>query len=74
MSVSDLEPGTSARITRVDALGATRQRLLDLGLIPNTLIRVARVAWSGSPIWVQLRGTQIALRRSEAQTLGMTRA
>jgi Fe2+ transport system protein FeoA len=69
MSVSDLKPGQHGTIRQVDAKGAIRQRLLDMGLLPEAVLRVERVAPTGDPVWISLRGSQIALRRKEAQSV-----
>jgi ferrous iron transport protein A len=68
-SISRLHPGGRGRVSRVDARGAVRQRLLDMGLIPGAILRVERLAPTGDPIWISLRGTQIALRRQEAEAV-----
>ena len=69
MSVSDLKPGQQGMVTRVNARGAVRQRLLDMGLLPNVLLRVERVAPGGGPVWISTQGSQMALRRSEADAI-----
>lgn len=69
MSVYDLRPGQSARVTQVQAQGAIRQRLLDMGLLPRARIQVERVAPAGEPVWIRLQGTQLALRRREAEAV-----
>ncbi|MBN1944523.1 MAG: metal-dependent transcriptional regulator [Bradymonadales bacterium] len=68
-SVTDLVPGREGRIRQVRAQGAVRQRLLDLGLLPEVVVRVERVAPTGDPIWISLQGSHIALRRCEAESV-----
>jgi len=65
-SLADLTAGQSARVLRVDAEGAVRQRLLDMGLLPTTQVELERVAPGGDPIWIRMFGSQLALRRKEA--------
>jgi ferrous iron transport protein A len=60
-------PGETARVTRVGGDAAAAQRLMDLGLIRGTAIKVVRVAPLGDPIEVSLRGFMLTLRRAEAQ-------
>jgi len=69
MSVYDLDPGQSGEVTQVNASGAIRQRLLDMGILPQALVEVERVAPTGEPIWIRLHGTQLALRRREAEAV-----
>lgn len=69
VSLAELKPGETGRVRQVNALGAVRQRLLDMGVLPDALIRVERVAPAGDPIWVKLRGYQISLRMNEAKAV-----
>lgn len=69
MSVSELKPGQRGRVTQVNAQGAIRQRLLDMGVLPDTLVEVERVAPTGDPLWIKLHGSQLALRKSEASAV-----
>jgi Fe2+ transport system protein FeoA len=67
--VSDLAPGESGRVTRVNGKGAIRQRLLDMGILPDVSIRVGRIAPAGDPLWIRLQGFQLSLRRAEADAV-----
>jgi len=71
-SISTLRPGEKGVIKRVDGRGAIRQRLLDMGILPNVTIQVERVAPAGGPIWVRLSNLQLSLRRSEANAVLVT--
>ncbi|MFH1532819.1 MAG: DtxR family transcriptional regulator [Pseudomonadota bacterium] len=68
-SLFELAPGRPARVLRVEAEGAVRQRLLDMGLIPGASIEIERTAPGGDPVWVRLLGSQLALRRKEAEAI-----
>ena len=65
-SLAALEPGLTAVIVRVDDSGPEGRRLLDLGFTPRTEIQVLRRAPLGDPVVYRVRGTQMCLRRSEA--------
>jgi DtxR family Mn-dependent transcriptional regulator len=64
-----LRPGQRARILRVEAKGEIRQRLLDMGLLPDVEFELERVAPAGDPIWIRLQGFQLSLRRAEAEAI-----
>ena len=64
--LADLEPGAGARVAAVDAGSAVGRRLLDLGFVPGTEVRVVRRAPLGDPVEYELRGYRLCLRRSEA--------
>jgi len=42
-------------------------RLLEMGFVPGTSVKVVKVAPLGDPLEIQLRGYHISLRRLEAQ-------
>ena len=69
MSLADVKPGRRAVVTKISAGGALRQRLLDMGVLPETAIDIERVGLGGDPFWVRCQGARLALRRSEAQSI-----
>jgi ferrous iron transport protein A len=46
-----------------------RRRLLELGILPNTLIKVTHKTLFNGPISIKIRGYSLALRLSEAKTV-----
>ena len=60
-----LRPGEAGRVHALSA---------DLGFCPGTPVQVVRRAPLGDPVLYELRGYQIALRRSEASRVRVTRA
>ncbi len=69
VTLAEIKPGRRAVVTKINAGGALRQRLLDMGLLPETSIDVERVGLGGDPFWVRCQGARLALRRSEAQSI-----
>ena len=67
--LSKLKVGAQARVALVEGVGAIRQRLLDMGILPDVKLVVERVAPAGDPIWIRFEGTQLSLRRSEAKAI-----
>jgi Fe2+ transport system protein FeoA len=63
MSLSHLGPGERGRVTQVTGAGAIRQRLLDMGIIPDVELEVERRGPTGDPIWIKLQGFQLSLRK-----------
>lgn len=70
-SLADLKPGQSGVVTHVGATGALRQRLLDMGILPNTTIDLERSGLGGDPLWIRCQGARLALRRTEARAIGI---
>ena len=71
MTLNDLKIGQSGIITAVGGEGALRLRLLDMGLIPKTRVRVQKVAPMGDPIQIQVRGYELTIRREDARKIAL---
>lgn len=69
MTLNDLPVGQSGRIVAVGGEGALRLRLLDMGLIPRTLVKVVKIAPLGDPIEISLRGYTLTIRRDDAKEI-----
>jgi ferrous iron transport protein A len=67
--LAELLPGRVAVVESVDASSAVGRRLLDLGFVPGTEVRVVRRAPLGDPLEYEVRGTRLCLRRAEAARL-----
>lgn len=69
VTLSDLKPGDSARVTGYSTDSAYTGQLMRLGLIPGTRLTVLRTAPLGDPMEIRFRGFSLALRPSEAMSL-----
>lgn len=69
MTLDALPIGQEAVITAVGGEGALRCRLLDMGLIPRTVVRVEKVAPLGDPIELRVRGYALSLRKEDARNI-----
>ena len=71
---ADLGIGDQAIVRRyVEAPQAYRMRLMSLGLTPGTRFRLLKAAPLGDPLEIEVRGFRLALRRSEAACIEVTR-
>lgn len=66
VALAGLPLGATAVVESVEDGSPVSRRLLDLGFVPGTRVRVVRRAPLGDPTLYELRGTQLCLRRSEA--------
>ena len=71
MTLDTLPLGQEAVITAVGGTGALRLRLLDMGLIPRTTIRVEKIAPLGDPIELRVRGYALSLRKEDARNISV---
>lgn len=65
-SLAEIALGKVARVRAVDGPRAFRRRLLEMGLVPGTEVRVAAIAPLGDPLQIEVRGGQWSIRRTEA--------
>lgn len=50
---------------------AFRRRLLEMGLVPGTAVRVVTVAPLGDPLRIEVRGGEWSIRRTEAAQIAV---
>lgn len=66
MTLDEVKIKQNAVITKVGGEGALRGRLLDMGLIPKTVVSVIKFAPMGDPIEIRLRGYELTIRKDDA--------
>ncbi len=66
MTLNMITPGKKCKVTSVRGSGSTYQRLLEMGLIPDTELQVIRFAPLGDPMEIRLMGYHLSLRKKEA--------
>lgn len=71
MTLDTLPLGREAVITAVGGEGPLRLRLLDMGLIPKTVVRVEKTAPLGDPIELRVRGYALSLRKEDARNISV---
>ncbi|MFZ5969191.1 MAG: FeoA family protein [Bacillota bacterium] len=67
--LSQLSVGTTVIVDHLLSTGLSRRRMLDLGLIPGTTVKVLRKSPLGDPIAYDIRGAIIALRQEESEKI-----
>lgn len=65
----DMEPGQNARIKKLAASGSIRRRLFDMGLTEDTPVTCLNIGPCGSPASYLIRGSVIAIRKSDGKTI-----
>ena len=69
MTLDKLPIGKDAKITAVGGQGTLRLRLLDMGLIPGTRLKLTRIAPMGDPVELLIRGYRLSIRLADAKTV-----
>ena len=68
-TLDQLIKGQTGTITRMSGTGEIKRRLLDMGLVKGTSLKVERIAPLGDPIEVKVRGYMLSLRKQEAKNI-----
>ncbi|MHC4958421.1 MAG: FeoA family protein [Planctomycetota bacterium] len=68
-TLADAAPGALLEVCRVRACAGPRRRLLEMGFVSGTRLRVVRLAPFGDPMQVEMRGSHLSLRRLEARDI-----
>ncbi len=71
-TLRELPAGSSAKVKTVHGQGVISKRLMEMGLIPGTEIRVVKSAPFGDPIQIRVLGYSLALRKNEAASIEIT--
>jgi DtxR family Mn-dependent transcriptional regulator len=71
--LADLRPGERAAVSSIRARGKLRQRLLELGVVPEAEVRMERPAARGKGFVVRLQGFELTLSREEARSVVVAR-
>ena len=72
MTLDLLPIKTKAVNTKVGGEGELRCRLLDMGLIPKTVVEIRKVAPMGDPIELEIRGYTLTIRKEDAAKIEVT--
>lgn len=68
-TLDQVPPRECARVRAVRGDPAIRRRLMEMGFVSGTHVRIVRLAPFGDPMEVELHGYHVSLRRSEARTI-----
>ena len=66
-TLKELSPGDSAKIVEIQAQGALKRRLMDMGLTRGSQVTFRKVAPLGDPIELTIRGYELSIRKDEAE-------
>ena len=67
--LSQLKVGEAGIIRKIEGAEALKRRLLTMGAVPGTRVKVEKVAPLGDPMEVLLKGFRLSLRKEEAQNI-----
>jgi ferrous iron transport protein A len=65
-SLDQAPVGSYASIVRLHGRGATKRRLMEMGLTRGEQVYVRKVAPLGDPVEITVRGYELSLRKADA--------
>ena len=72
-TLADCKTGETVTVVAVTAAsggsGLLHRRILDMGIVPGTCIRLRKQAPLGDPVEIVLRGYALTLRKKDAETI-----
>ena len=71
-TLRDVPVGETSTVVKIHGVGATKRRIMDMGLTKGTEIYVRKVAPLGDPVEITVRGYQLSIRKADADILEMT--
>lgn len=68
-TLKDIAVGETAVVKRLRGEGATRRRMMDMGIIKGVAVTVVKVAPLGDPIEVSVRNYDLSFRSADAEMI-----
>ena len=68
-TLKEAKIGETVKVSKINGEGPVRRHLLDMGITKGCEIYVRKVAPLGDPVEITVRGYELTLRKSEAETV-----
>ena len=68
-TLKSLKPGESGTIIMIKGKGPIKRRLMDMGIVRGSEIKVEKVAPLGDPIEVKIKDYSLTLRKEDAENI-----
>lgn len=72
VNLKSLSDGKTGIVEKIELTGATKRRLIEMGITPGTKITVLKRAPLGDPIEILLRGYSLTIRGTDAERIQVT--
>ena len=69
MTLDKTPLGATVRIVSLESSDTVTLRLMEMGMVPGSAVRVVKFAPLGDPIQICVRNYHLALRRNEARAI-----
>ncbi len=69
MTLREVTPGSTVKVTKLTGEGPVKRRIMDMGITKAVDIFVRKVAPLGDPVEVTVRGYELSLRKADAEMI-----
>lgn len=67
MTLKEVKPGNTVKVTKISGEGAIKRRIMDMGLTKGVEVFVRKVAPLGDPVEITVRGYELSVRKYDAE-------
>lgn len=68
-TLDQIAVGQKAIVKKIHGQGATRRRIMDMGITKGIEIKVRKLAPLGDPLQLSLRGYELTIRKDDARKI-----
>ena len=68
-TLREVKIGETAKVVRLHGEGPVKRRIMDMGITRGTEVFVRKVAPLGDPVEVTVRGSELSLRKADAEMI-----
>ena len=69
MTLREVTPGSTVKVTKLTGEGPVKRRIMDMGITKGVDIFVRKVAPLGDTVEVTVRGYELSLRKADAEII-----
>ena len=68
-TLRQVKVGETVKVVKLHGEGAVKRRIMDMGLTKGTEVHIRKVAPLGDPVEVTVRGSELSLRKADAEMI-----
>ena len=68
-TLREVKVGETATVVKLHGEGATKRRIMDMGLTKGTEVYIRKVAPLGDPVEITIRGSELSIRKADAELI-----
>ena len=68
-TLREVKVGETATVVKLHGEGATKRRIMDMGLTKGTEVYIRKVAPLGDPVEITIRGYELSILKADAELI-----